>query len=69
MPAHMSTMLFRSTGSCSISRMARPIICGSMAEAVEGIPDGIQLLIPGFGPGTPHNLVTALFEELLRHLI
>jgi len=43
--------------------MARPIICGSMAEAVAGIPDGAQVLVPGFGPGTPHNLLTALFEQ------
>lgn len=42
--------------------MARPIICRSMAEAVADIPDGIQLLIPGFGPGTPHNLLTALYH-------
>ena len=39
--------------------MTRPMICSSMAEAVSGIPDDIMLLIPGFGPGSPINLLTA----------
>ncbi|MGE3857374.1 MAG: CoA transferase subunit A [Dehalococcoidia bacterium] len=48
--------------------MARPIICSSMAEAVADIPDGIQLLVPGFGPGTPHNLLTALFYTSVKDI-
>ena len=48
--------------------MVRPIICSSMAEAVADIPDGIQLLIPGFGPGTPHNLITALFHATAKDI-
>lgn len=43
--------------------VARPIICSTMAEAVADVPDGALLLVPGFGPGTPHNLMTALFEQ------
>ena len=43
--------------------MPRPMICTSMAEAIAGIPDGIMLLIPGFGPGTPINLMTALCDS------
>ena len=43
--------------------MAKAIIGGTFAEAVADIPDGIQLLIPGFGPGSPHNLLTALYEH------
>lgn len=48
--------------------MARPIICSSMAEAVAGIPDGIQLLVPGFGPGTPANLLTALYDAGVKDM-
>lgn len=48
--------------------MARPIICRNMAEAVADIPDGISLLVPGFGPGTPHNLLTALYGTTVRDI-
>lgn len=48
--------------------MARPMICATMAEAVADIPDGIMLLIPGFGPGTPLNLLTALYHQGATHL-
>jgi len=34
-----------------------------MAEAVADIPDGITLLIPGFGPGSPMNLLTVLYSQ------
>jgi 3-oxoacid CoA-transferase A subunit len=34
-----------------------------MAEAVAGMPDGITLLVPGFGPGTPLNLLTAINDH------
>jgi 3-oxoacid CoA-transferase A subunit len=43
--------------------MGRPIICATMAEAVADIPDNVMLLIPGFGPGSPINLMTALFHQ------
>ncbi|MDA1240246.1 MAG: 3-oxoacid CoA-transferase [Chloroflexi bacterium] len=43
--------------------MARPKICATMAEAVADIPDGITLLVPGFGVGTPLNLLTALYHQ------
>ena len=43
--------------------MPRPKICSSMAEAVADIPDDIMLLIPGFGPGTPINLLTAFCDH------
>src|SRR5581483_1864361 len=44
--------------------MARPTICSTLAEAVADIPDGITLLIPGFGgTGMPLNLLTALYDQ------
>ena len=43
--------------------MARPLICATMAEAVGDIPDGISLLIPGFGVGSPINLLSALYDQ------
>jgi len=43
--------------------MARPTIHATMAEAVADIPDGITLLVPGFGVGTPLNLLTALYHQ------
>jgi len=38
-------------------------VVGSFAEAVADIADGSSILIGGFGSGTPHNLVNALFEQ------
>ena len=43
--------------------MRGPTLCGTMAEAVADFPDGASLMIPGFGPGTPHNLMGALFDQ------
>ncbi|MDO9443822.1 MAG: CoA-transferase [Dehalococcoidia bacterium] len=43
--------------------MARPTIYSTMAEAVTDVPDGITLLVPGFGVGTPLNLLTALYHR------
>ena len=43
--------------------MRRPTIMQSMAEAVADIPDGITLLLPGFGSGQPINLLTALYHQ------
>jgi 3-oxoacid CoA-transferase A subunit len=43
----------------------------TFAEAVKDIPDGSSILIGGFGPGTPHNLIKALYEQGAKglHLI
>lgn len=35
----------------------------SFAEAVADIPDGASIMVGGFGPGTPHNLLKALYEQ------
>ncbi len=44
--------------------MPRPKICASLEEAVADIPDGITLIIPGFGgTGMPWNLLTALYHQ------
>ncbi|MSP23234.1 MAG: 3-oxoacid CoA-transferase subunit A [Dehalococcoidia bacterium] len=44
--------------------MPRPKICATLDEAVADIPDGITLLIPGFGAtGMPWNLLTALYHQ------
>ncbi len=43
--------------------MARPVICATFAEAIADVPDGITLLVPGFGVGAPVNLMTALYHQ------
>lgn len=43
--------------------MPRPVIFESMREAVADMPDGASLMLPGFGPGTPTNLMVALWEQ------
>jgi 3-oxoacid CoA-transferase len=44
--------------------MARPRVFETMAEAVADIPDGITLIVPGFGgTGMPWNLLTALYHQ------
>lgn len=40
--------------------MRGPRKYASMAEAVAAIPSGASVMIPGFGPGTPWNLLRAL---------
>lgn len=40
----------------------------SFAEAVQDIPDGASIMIAGFGPGTPHNLIKALYEHGAKEL-
>ena len=40
----------------------------SFAEAVADIPDGASILFGGFGPGTPHNLTRALYEQGAKDL-
>ncbi len=41
----------------------RSKVVASFQEAVADIPDGSSILIGGFGPGTPHNLIKALYEQ------
>ena len=43
--------------------MKHPILCGTMAEAIADFPSGSSLMIPGFGPGTPWNLMKALYQH------
>jgi 3-oxoacid CoA-transferase A subunit len=43
-------------------------VIASFQEAVADIPDGASILIGGFGPGTPHNLVNALYEQGAKDL-
>jgi len=39
-------------------------VVASFAEAVAGVEDGSSILVAGFGePGTPHNLIAALYEQ------
>ncbi len=39
-------------------------VVASFAEAVAGVEDGASVLVAGFGePGTPHNLIAALYEQ------
>ena len=37
-------------------------------QAVADIPDGASILIAGFGPGTPYNLLRALYHQGAREL-
>ena len=42
----------------------RSKVVASFAEAVAGVEDGSSILVAGFGePGSPHNLVAALYEQ------
>ncbi len=43
--------------------MGKPTIYPSMAEAVADFKSDSMLMIPGFGPGSPHNLMTALYHQ------
>lgn len=40
----------------------------TFAEAVADIPDGASIMVAGFGPGTPHNLIKALYEQGAKDL-
>jgi 3-oxoadipate CoA-transferase alpha subunit len=40
----------------------------TFAEAVKDIPDGSSIMLGGFGPGTPHNLIRAIYEQGARDL-
>jgi len=46
----------------------RSKVVASFAEAVADIKDGSSILIGGFGPGTPHNLVNAIYEQGAKDL-
>jgi 3-oxoadipate CoA-transferase alpha subunit len=46
----------------------RTKVMDSFAAAVADIPDGASILLGGFGPGTPHNLVKALQAQGARDL-
>lgn len=37
--------------------------CATFLEAVRDIPDGATIMVGGFGPGTPWNLIAALYEQ------
>jgi 3-oxoadipate CoA-transferase, alpha subunit len=43
-------------------------VVDSFTEAVADIADGSSILIGGFGPGTPHNLIKALYERAPKDL-
>ncbi|HEU0074863.1 MAG TPA: CoA transferase subunit A [Dehalococcoidia bacterium] len=47
---------------------SRNKVVASFAEAVADIVDGSSIMIGGFGPGTPHNLIKALYEKAPKHL-
>ena len=48
--------------------MARPTIYTSMADVVSDVPDGVTLLVPGFGVGQPYNLLRALYDQGAKNL-
>ena len=43
-------------------------VCAGFADAVRDIPDGATILVGGFGPGTPWNLIRALYQQGARDL-
>ena len=43
-------------------------ILESFEVAVADIPDGASILLAGFGPGTPHNLIKALYNQGAKEL-
>ncbi|MCK9495483.1 MAG: hypothetical protein M0R75_08305 [Dehalococcoidia bacterium] len=43
--------------------MPRPTIFQTMDEAVADVADGSSIMIPGFGPGVPINLLAALWRQ------
>ncbi len=43
-------------------------VCLTTDEAVAGIPDGSTIMIAGFGPGTPNNLLAALHRQGAKDL-
>ena len=49
-------------------RHSGPEIAPSVDAALEGVSDGASILMPGFGPGTPWNLLRALHRRGTRDL-
>ncbi len=45
-----------------------PDIAESVDAALDGVSDGASILVPGFGPGTPWNLLRALHRRGTRDL-
>ena len=43
-------------------------LVASFAEAVRDVPDGATILLAGFGPGTPWNLIDALYQQGTKDL-
>jgi 3-oxoadipate CoA-transferase alpha subunit len=43
-------------------------ICQSLEDAVSVVTDGASIMISGFGPGTPWNLLTALYQHGAKDL-
>ena len=43
-------------------------VLDSFEAAVADIPDGASILLAGFGPGTPHNLIGALYKQGAKDL-
>lgn len=43
--------------------MPRPTIYQTMDEALADVADGSSIMIPGFGPGAPINLMAALWRQ------
>ena len=43
-------------------------VVATFAEALRDVPDGASILLGGFGPGTPHNLINALYLQGARGL-
>jgi 3-oxoacid CoA-transferase A subunit len=43
-------------------------IYGSFADALSDVQDGSSVLLAGFGPGTPHNLIDALHKQGAKDL-
>ncbi|MBI4232933.1 MAG: CoA transferase subunit A [Chloroflexi bacterium] len=44
-------------------------VCSTLDEAVADIPSGASILVGGFGPGTPYNLIMALHRQGARDLV
>jgi 3-oxoacid CoA-transferase A subunit len=44
-------------------------IYASFDAAVADIPDGASIMLGGFGPGTPHNLIGALYRHTAKDLM
>ena len=49
-------------------RPAGPELAASLDAALEGVEDGASIFVPGFGPGTPWNLLRALHRRGTREL-